>query len=316
MKYTIPIIILIITLYSCQMKNSSKQVDLPKIDSLWNFSDPAATEKKFRAILQEAKASENKEYYGELLTQLARTYSLRSEFDESHKILDSVATILEKENMPIVKTRYLLERGRTYNSAKQKEKAISLFKEAFKLAGNINADFYEIDAAHMLGIAEQPEKQLEWNLKAMDLAEKTNDQRAKKWLGPLYNNIGWTYHDMRSYAEAMRYFEKSLDWRESNNDERGVFIAKWCIARNYRAMDNIETALKIQGDLLAEIEADSSKTDGYVYEELAECHLIQKDSILASKYFKLAYDVLSNDKWMQNNEAERLERMKRLSESR
>ncbi|MEX2588918.1 MAG: tetratricopeptide repeat protein, partial [Chitinophagales bacterium] len=203
--------------------------------------------------------------------------------------------------------------GRTYNSANKKEMAIPLFKEAFELAQKNKADFYAIDAAHMLGIAEKPDQQLRWNLKAVELTEKSNEHRAKKWLGPLYNNIGWTYHDKGDYREAMHFFEKSLEWREAQNDQKGAFIAKWCIARNYRSMNEIEAALDIQEALLSEMKADSSKTDPYVYEELGECHLLKKDSTSARRYFKLAYAILSKDKWMQNNEPQRLERMLELS---
>jgi hypothetical protein len=42
----------------------------------------------------------------------------------------------------------------------------------------------------MLGIVEAPEQQLAWSLRALELADTTSDQRSKKWLGSLYNNIG------------------------------------------------------------------------------------------------------------------------------
>ena len=47
------------------------------IDSFWEYSDPAASEARFRAALSSAQGDDRLE----LLTQIARTYSLRQRFD-------------------------------------------------------------------------------------------------------------------------------------------------------------------------------------------------------------------------------------------
>ncbi len=284
-----------------------------EIDRLWDYDKPQVTEMKFRELLPAAEKSENKSYYVELLTQLARTQSLQRKFDVAHEILDNARQIISGRNMPVAEIRYLLERGRTFNSANDKEKAIALFKEAYHQALNHNEDFYAIDAAHMLGIAEKPQEQLSWNLKTMDLAENSTDTKAKKWLGSLYNNIGWTYHDLKDYTKALHFFEKTLTWRTDQKDEKGVFIAKWCIGRVCRSLDRIDDALKIQNELLDE--AQKKKLEpGYVFEELAECLLIKNEPNEAKKYFQKAFEILSTDIWLKTNEQERLERLKRLGE--
>ena len=59
----------------------------------------------------------------------------------------------------------------------------------------------------MLGIAmPTAEEQLEWNLFALDLAEKAATERGRGWQGSLYNNIGWTYNDMGEYEKSPRNF--------------------------------------------------------------------------------------------------------------
>jgi tetratricopeptide (TPR) repeat protein len=216
--------------------------------------------------------------------------------------------------MPVGEIRYLLERGRTYNSAGAKEQSIPLFKEAYTKAIEHNEDFYAIDAAHMLGIAAKPQDRLYWNLKAVNLAGKTADTRAGKWLGSLYNNIGWTYHDLKDYAGALTFFEKLLAWRMDQKDERGTFIAKWTVARTYRSLDRIDEALGLQRELLDEIERKELDPSGYVFEELAECLLLQDRGIEAKAYFRNAYEILSNDIWLKANEGDRLERLKDLGE--
>jgi tetratricopeptide (TPR) repeat protein len=289
-------------------------MELLAIDALWDYDSPQATALKFRELLPTAERSVDKTYYAELLTQLARTQSLQRNFDEAHSVLDAARQVMEGQNMPVPEIRYLLERGRTFNSAGEKEQSISLFKGAYAKAVEHNEDFYAIDAAHMLGIAAKPQDQLFWNIEAMGLAEKTADTRARKWLGSLYNNIGWTYHDLKDYVGALTFFEKLLAWRIDQKDERGAFIANWSVARTYRSLDRIAEALALQRGLLDEIQRKGLDPSGYVFEELAECLLLQGRGIEARAYFKKAYEILSKDIWLKANEADRLERLKDLGE--
>lgn len=161
---------------------------LPEFDKLWNFGNPAATEQEFRKILPLAQS--NAAYHAELLTQLARTLGLQQKFDEAHAVLDSAENIIPKDNIK-VKIRYDLERGRVFNSSGEKEKAKEFFKNAWNMGLAEGMDFYAVDAAHMMAIAEAaPAEQHAWNLKAMEIAEKSSEPHARKWLGALYNNIG------------------------------------------------------------------------------------------------------------------------------
>lgn len=289
-------------------------MDLPVIDTLWDYDNPQTTALKFTELLPTAERSVDKTYYAELLTQLARTQSLQRKFDEAHSVLDTARQVMEEQNMPVAEIRYLLERGRTFNSAGEKKQSIPLFKEAYAKAAEHNEDFYAIDAAHMLGIAAEPQDQLHWNITAMDLAGKTADARARKWLGSLYNNIGWTCHDLKDYVGALTFFEKLLAWRMDQKDERGTFIAKWTIARTYRSLDRIDEALALQRELLDEIQRKGLDPSGYVFEELAECLLTRDRGIEAKPYFKKAYEILSKDIWLKANQGGRLERLKELGE--
>ena len=131
-------------------------------------------------------------------------------------------------------------------------------------------DFTE--TAYLIIHGELPtEEQLEWNEKAMELAESSSNDRARKWLGALYNNIGWTYHDQEEYEKALELFEKALAWRQEQGQETEIRIAKWCVARALRSLERTEEALTMQEALLAEF-SEAGETDGYVFEELGECH--------------------------------------------
>jgi tetratricopeptide (TPR) repeat protein len=285
---------------------------LPDFDSLWDFNDPEGTEAKFRDLLPQAERSGNTSYHGQLLTQIARAQGLQRDFDRAHHTLDAVESMLTGD-MIVARVRYLLERGRVFNSSNKPEDAKPLFLEAWEVALANGADYYALDAAHMMAIAEPPEGQLVWADKAMELAERTTDERARKWLGPLYNNTGWTYHDLGQYDKALELFEKSLKWREGQQDEDGIRIANWTIARAYRSLGRVEEALEMQLRLAEERRDEGLDPSGYVFEEIAECMLLLGRDEEARPYFGQAYDILSRDEWLVANQADRLARLKQLA---
>ena len=285
----------------------SDSKEYTKFDDLWDFSDPEETEKRFREILPKIKAGSS--LYIELLTQIARTHSLRRQFDEAHTLLNEAQNLVTASQSR-AKVRLLLERGRTYNSAGQQKEAKPLFLKAWEIAGSLGEDNLAIDAAHMMGIVEPPDRQLEWSLRALELTEQTTDERAKKWLGPLYNNIGWTYHDNDEFESALKYFEKSYQYRKSQGQVRETQIARWSVARALRSLQRVSEALTMHRDLLAELD-EAGTRDGYVFEEIAECLLILDQKVDASPYFAQAYEELAKDPWLAEHEQDRLQRLRK-----
>ncbi|MGD8189345.1 hypothetical protein ACQCN2_05010 [Brevibacillus ginsengisoli] len=208
--------------------------------------------------------------------------------------------------------RYLLERGRVYNSSSEQAEARPLFLKAWEIGIEYGEDDYAVDAAHMLGIAEStPELRMVWNLKALHYAEQHPD--AKRWLGSLYNNIGWAQVDAGNLAEALDLFESALRFRQEQGNAGTIFIAKWCVAKVLRLMNQPHKSLEIQMELLKESEKIQNP-DGYVYEEIGECLLFLEKRIEAQPYFAQAYEMLSLDQWLVHNEPERIARLKELGE--
>ena len=207
--------------------------------------------------------------------------------------------------------RYLLERGRVFNSSRQVEQARPLFLEAWAAAQATGEDFYAVDVAHMLGICALPEQQTEWNFKAIHLAEQSSQPRARNWLGPLYNNLGWTLHDQGHHADALDLFDKALAIRRERGQVPETRIAQWAVGRALRSLGRVEEALAIQRDLLAEHAQNGSK-DGYVFEELAECLTLLGHPDEARPSFAQAYAELSQDPWLTAGEPERVARVKEL----
>jgi tetratricopeptide (TPR) repeat protein len=279
------------------------------VDSLWDYEDPAASEARFLELLP---AITDPQRSLQLQTQIARALGLQRKFDEAHKILDRVEHAAPLPSL--TETRYLLERGRVFNSSGSPDKARPLFHQAWGKARAANLDSYAVDAAHMIAIVEPPDSALEWNAKAIALAEESTDPRAKNWLGSLYNNVGWTWYDKAEYAKALDCFQRDLAWFVERNREPQARIARYAIGKTWRAMGRLDDALRIQQEVRREIEGRKLKPDGYVFEEIAECLHVLGRRDEAKPYFAQAYDLLSKDDWLASAEPKRLERLRQLAQ--
>jgi len=300
------------------------QSKLPDLDTLWNFDDPAASEAKFRAVLPDAKASGDVTYTAILLTQIARAQGLQERSEAAHRTLDE-AQALVRDDMKAARVWLALERGRAFNgiprdndpdATSKRAKARPCFVQAWELARAAGEDQLAADAAHMLGIIEPPEEALAWGLRAMEVAEKSSDPKARRWLGPLYNNLGWTYHDRGDYEKALDLFQRGVAFRKERGQAKELRIARWTVGRALRSLKRLDEALAIQRDLEKEWAASGEPQDGYVFEELAECLLALGRAEESRPWFAKAFEVLSKDEWLAKSEAPRLERMRELGTKR
>lgn len=280
------------------------------IDSAWDFDHPDSSEAAFTAMLPAVRSSGDRDLLAQLLTQIARAQGLQMKFDQAWKTLDEAEAQLTPETRT-ARIRLLLERGRVLNSSKRQEESKPFFHEAWDLARAAGAGGLAVDAAHMLGIVERGDSSVAWNREAIAYAETSSDPKARRWLGSLYNNLGWTLHDAGDAAGALELFQKALATREAEGTPGPIRIARWCVARALRSLGRIGEALAIQRRLLAENEAGHTP-DGYVHEEIAECLLAQGDEAGAKPHFAEAWKVLSEDPWLRRDEPTRLERLKRL----
>lgn len=281
-----------------------------EFDRLWDFDHPSATEESFRALLPRAEASSDTALWVELKTQIARAQGLQQQFEEAQATLAEAARLLRPGHRR-AKVRWLLERGRVLNSSSRPDEARPLFLEAWDLGRQAGEDGLAIDAAHMMGIIEPADSSLAWNERAIAFAERSSQEKAKGWLGALYNNTGWTYHGMGAYEKALDMFQRGLSFRQQRHQEPEIRIAKWCVGRCLRSLGRIDEALAQQRALLAELD-QIGESDGFVPEEIGECLLAQGKPDEARPYFARAYELLSEDLWLKRDEPERLERLKEL----
>jgi tetratricopeptide (TPR) repeat protein len=279
-------------------------------DTLWNYEDPAGTEQKFRTLLADGQRELPQRL--ELLTQIVRAMGLQRRFDEAQSLLDEVSSQMT-DQMPRVMVRCLLERGRLFNTAGKPIFACPLFRRAFEIATAHQLDFHSIDAAHMLGIAEaSTQSRLEWNEKALTIAEQTADPRAMGWRGPIFNNMGWELFEQKQFERALELFNRGVVLRIAAKQPRELRIAQYAVAKALRAMGRLEEAMPMIQSVCDE-SAAAGDQDGYFEEELAECLLARGDAKSAQPHFKRAFELLSRDDEFTKSHPDRINRLKSLA---
>lgn len=172
------------------------------LDEWWDFGDAVGSEERFaRAARDENHTAAER---AELLTQQARALGLQERYIEGDALLGRLVDIAD----PVVMTRIALERGRLRNSAGEPESATADFETALGLARSAGHEFLEIDALHMLAIADRA-RGGQWALRGVERAEQSTDPRTRRWLVSLWNNVGWSRFDAGRLDTALEAFREA-----------------------------------------------------------------------------------------------------------
>ena len=278
---------------------SSNSLTSEQIDALWTVNDPLEGEVKLKNAVADYPESVD-----ELHTQIARSLGLQGRFDEAWDELSKISVV----HSPLVEIRIQLEKGRRKNSSDKRNDAKPYFLKALELAEQGHSDYYAIDAAHMLGIVSEGPESIRWNQLALQLAANSKLKRAQNWKGSLLNNLGWTYFSIGDFNTALTTLESALDFEMTVGDPIRIRIARWTVARSLRALKRYDEAFAIQNDLIQYPE------QGYVSEELGELLLVLGRPDEAKSRFKRAYDLLSQSLGSDPGQANRLARLKELSQ--
>ncbi|KAI8621555.1 hypothetical protein BC830DRAFT_1093883 [Chytriomyces sp. MP71] len=266
------------------------------LDRLCVWSSPTGTETAIQEAIATsgiATASDHQELllHAEYLTQLARAQGLQRRFDDAKATLEAAKSVTERvesaaeaeaeaagdgidPDAPVlaaarrVRVRILLESGRVLNSANAPEQAVTPFRTALQLAKigkepDVLADL-SVDALHMLAIVEtEPDAKFAIGERAIEMATKSKNAKARKWIASLQNNQGWNLHDAGEFEAALERFNKALEARKKDNPagHQSIRVAQWCVARCKRSLGETDEALAMQEQL--------NEGDVYVCEERA-----------------------------------------------
>ncbi|MEN9628094.1 MAG: hypothetical protein RJA10_1321 [Pseudomonadota bacterium] len=253
------------------------------LDTLWDFARPELSEQRFRHALAGATGDDALV----LRTQIARSFSLRRQFEAAHRELDALQPGLAQAG-PRPQVMALLERGRTLRSSGRPAEAEPLFQQAFERADRAQLEALAADALHMLALVQPTvEAQIGVNRRVVAYAQNARDPRARRWEAAALNNIGVALNEVGRTAEALDALQQALAAYARAGGEYNVRVARWMVAHTLRRLGRLDEALAMQRALEADWAASGS-ADRYVFDELAEIHAARNDPDRAAYYRALA----------------------------
>lgn len=267
-----------------------------RLRPLWDFGDLDASEGRFRAQLEQETTDAGR---AEVLTQLARVECLRGRFEECDVLLDRAEALGGAE------ARVLLERGRRERSSGRPGAGDAEFRQAFDVARASGEHVLAVDAAHMLAIVDDSEA---WTARAVEIAAPSDDPGVRYWLGPLYNNVGWSRYDAGDAAGALEAFELALASRE-RDDPRPYprEFTRCAVGKALRALGRADEAASAHEQCVAWA-AEAGVEDGEFHEELAEDYAALGRHAEAAEQARRALTLI--------DDPERVARLRELADAR
>ncbi|MCA8936785.1 MAG: tetratricopeptide repeat protein [Planctomycetes bacterium] len=177
-----------------------------------------------------AKAESNNQVLVEALSQVARMYSIATEFEEGRVWLTKAEAYADPDE-PLGWSRFLGVQGRLFwQDEKDNEKAKATFIEMYEYCGEQNLYSRQLDAAHMVALVAPPEEQVQWALNAIQAAEKAGE---KGWLAVLWNNLGWTYEEQGNYEKMLDALINARKFHHEVGNDHSKLVADFGVGRAY-----------------------------------------------------------------------------------
>lgn len=248
---------------------------------------------KYEEAVKEAADVPDNSLLAEAYAQIARTYGIEGKFEDGRPWLARAKAVASPDE-PMGWSRYLGVRGRfEWQDEKDNEKAKRTFIEMYEYCKQAELFSRELDAAHMVAIVGTPDEKVEWSLNAIAAAEKGGE---KNWLGPLWNNLGWTYEERGEYDKMLEALLNARKYHYEAGNEHTQLVADFGVARAYWRNADLTESRKCLDDArnraLQRHEADPEDTEkgewvgwGHVY--LGDLLVSEDKPAEALQHFKL-----------------------------
>lgn len=236
------------------------------IDRLWDFSDPAASEERFRDAADDDEGN-SAHVRAVMATQLARALGIQGRVAEAFAVLEAVASDTASNDTEAdaaeLRARVAIERGRLAASDGRPADAVPELTRGVREAALAGSPFLVLDALHMLALNDAGHEE-EWAAEGFDVLAGVRDARTRRWGVALHNNLGWTLHDGGRADAALSHFEQAVEAADRYGTAEQRHVARWSVARCLRSVGRTEEALAMQRELAA-----ARPDDPYVQAELA-----------------------------------------------
>jgi tetratricopeptide (TPR) repeat protein len=270
---------------------------LAKGDTLFDSRNYAeATETYLQAVTAAEKKGEGVTLV-EALSQVARGYLAQGKKDQGRPWLEKARAIASDRD-PEAWSRYLGVRGRFEWKDDELKVATATFRDMYDYCLRHKLHERAVDAAHMVAITAGHDEQIVWARKGIEAAEVG---KLEGWLGPLWNNLGWTYDEMGQFKESLEALTKAREYHYKVGDEHAKLVADWSVGHAYRKLGEIDSALKWLGPVLewaekryaADRNPDTAEWVGHSCRELGEIAVLQGKLGEGLKYLERARDELT-----------------------
>lgn len=262
---------------------------LAEADKVFRSREYEQSRGLYLAVLEEAERVGDNSTAVEALSQVARTYLITDHKEEGRLWLEK-ARVRATPTEPAGWGRYLGVRGRLEWKDEQLEVASRTFTEQYDFCLAHNLFEMSIDAAHMVALVAPPDQQITWAHKGIAAAEQGN---LPGWLGPLWNNLGYTHESLGDYQLALDCYLKARSYHYAVGDTHARYVADWTVGHTYRLLGQFEEAEKWLGEaLLAAEKADDGEFVGLNHEDLGEIDRAKGATGEARAHFVVAYEKL------------------------
>lgn len=266
-------------------------------DNAFDRRDYAKAGELFQKAAEAAQEEGSDSILAEALSMTARSYLIREEGAQGKPWIERAAAVATPDE-PRGWSRYLGVRGRfEWKDQKRHAKATATFKEMYEYCLKHQLYSRAVDAAHMVAIAGGPEEQIEWAHKGIKAAESSEE--AAGWLGPLWNNLGWTHDERKDYDNALAALLKAREYHYKGKSDLAKLTADIFVSRAYRMtgdIDQAETWITEAHDWAAELVArhpenqDFHERLGNTHEQLGEIAIARGNSAEGIQHLHTARD--------------------------
>jgi len=295
-QFTIILLIIFVALLfsSCAKEDSTMnevvkteaQKKLDEADKIFSSGEFEQASGIYAEAFLLAEKSGNNSDKVEALSMMARCHLILERKDDGMPFI-AKAESLAVDTEPLGWSRFMGVYGRFQWKDEKLKEATSTFETMYDYCLKHKLHSRAIDAAHMVAITGNPEQQIEWGLKGIKAAE---EGKVTGWLGPLWNNLAWTYEEAGELEKSLDAYKKAKEYHYQHGSERNKIVADWAVAHSYRVNGNIDEAEKILPPVLEWFEKEKDiEFLGFTHQELGEIEFSKGNYKSASEHLKIAF---------------------------
>lgn len=195
----------------------------------------------YETLAKDAEAVGQRGIAMEAYAQHARAISLTSKDLPAGEPILAKAFEVGDDTLPLGWSRALGVRGIYQRERGKPAEAKKTFEIMYEYCVAKGLHSRAIDATHHLAILVPPAEQIPYALKGIKAAEDGGEATAG-WLGPLWNNLGNSYHDLERWDEALEAFEKAEHYHDKSGRPMAMMIADWAVGRALRMVGRLDEA--------------------------------------------------------------------------